>query len=143
MVDEQKRLTGIVNIRSIDQLQLQEGLDGKKVSDIAETLDLPKVNSTDPLWLVLRHLEEHGGGCVPVIRSEKDPKLLGVLRRIDIIRAYNKVVTRKASQQHQEEMLTLRHLNQAGLMQVRISSKSPLVGTVSYTHLTLPTIALV
>ena len=128
VVDEQKRLTGIVNIRSIDQLQLQEGLDGKKVSDIAETLDLPKVNSTDPLWLVLRHLEDHGGGCVPVIRSEKDPKLLGVLRRIDIIRAYNKVVTRKASQQHQEEMLTLRHLNQAGLMQVRISSKSPLVG---------------
>ena len=128
VVDEQKRLTGIVNIRSIDQLQLQEGLDGKKVSDIAEILDLPKVNSTDPLWLVLRHLEEHGGGCVPVIKSEKDPKLLGVLRRIDIIRAYNKVVTRKASQQHQEEMLTLRHLNQAGLMQVRISSKSPLVG---------------
>ena len=65
---------------------------------------------------------------MPVIKSEKDPKLLGVLRRIDIIRAYNKVVTRKASQQHQEEMLTLRHLNQAGLMQVRISSKSPLVG---------------
>ncbi len=65
---------------------------------------------------------------MPVIKSDKDPKLLGVLRRIDIIRAYNKVITRKASQQHQEEMLTLRHLNQAGLMQVQISKKSPLVG---------------
>ena len=64
------------------------------VSDIAETLDLPW--SIAPIrWLVLRHLEEHGGGCVPVIKSEKDPKLLGVLRRIDIIRAYNKVVTRR------------------------------------------------
>ena len=128
VVDAQKRLNGIVNIRSMDQLQVQEGLDEKTVSDIADILDLPSVLSNDPLWMVLRHLEEHGGGCVPVIKSDKDPKLLGVLRRIDIIRAYNKVITRKASQQHQEEMLTLRHLNQAGLMQVQISKKSPLVG---------------
>ena len=128
VIDDNRKLAGVVNIRNLDAIKADGEMSGKKVSDIANTLDLPTATPSDPLWLVLRHLEEYGGGCVPVVRSQKDQKLVGVLRRIDIIRAYNRIVSKKAIEQHREDILKLRHLNQAGLIQVQISAKSPVVG---------------
>ena len=54
--------------------------------------------------------------------------LLGVLRRIDIIRAYNKAVTERAHDQHRNEILNIRKLNQTGLTEVTIRPDSPIVG---------------
>ncbi len=128
IIDHDNRLRGVVNIRSLDSVISQGKLEGQFVRDIADTRDLPIVTPDEPLWVVLRHLEEHGGGCVPVVDNDEDLNLQGVLRRIDIIRGYNRVATEKARQQHQDEMLRLRHLNQAGLIEVEISAKSPYVG---------------
>jgi Trk K+ transport system NAD-binding subunit len=78
--------------------------------------------------MALRHLADQGEGCVPVI-SESDKKmLLGVLRRIDIIRAYNKAVTERAQDQHHNEILNIRKLNQTGLTEVTLRPDSPIVG---------------
>ena len=78
--------------------------------------------------MALRHLEDQGEGCVPVVAETGSKKLLGVLRRIDIIRAYNKAVSERAQDQHHDEILNIRQLNRSGLTEVTLSPDSPFVG---------------
>jgi Trk K+ transport system NAD-binding subunit len=65
---------------------------------------------------------------VSVISESSTNKLLGVLRRIDIIRAYNKAVSERAQDQHHDEILNIRKLNRSGLTEVTLSPDSPFVG---------------
>ena len=78
--------------------------------------------------MALQYLEDLGEGCVPVVSESKKNVLLGVLRRIDIIRAYNKAVTNRAQDQHHQEILNIRKLDTTGLSEILIRNNSPNVG---------------
>ncbi len=53
---------------------------------------------------------------------------MGVLRRIDIIRAYNKAISKQAQEQHHHEILNIRELNETGLTEITLQADSPVAG---------------
>ncbi|MBG56073.1 MAG: chloride channel protein [Deltaproteobacteria bacterium] len=128
VIKQNSELAGLVTIKELDQLKNQEELESKTVADILSVNDPPTILPHQPVWMALRHLEAQGEGCVPVIAEIGSKKLLGVLRRIDIIRAYNNAVSERAQDQHHDEILNIRKLNRSGLSEVVLNADSPFVG---------------
>ena len=96
VIKQNSELAGLVTIKELDLLRTQGSLESKTVADILSVKDPQTILPHQPVWMALRHLEAQGEGCVPVVAETGSKKLLGVLRRIDIIRAYNKAVSERA-----------------------------------------------
>ncbi len=128
VIKQNSELAGLVTIKELDQLRTHGSLESKTVADILSVKNTPTILPHQPVWMALRHLEDKGEGCVPVVAETGSKKLLGVLRRIDIIRAYNKAVSERAQDQHHDEILNIRQLNRSGLTEVTLSPDSPFVG---------------
>ena len=128
VIKQNSELAGLVTIKELDLLRTQGSLESKTVADILSVKDPQTILPNQPVWMALRHLEDQGEGCVPVVAETGSKKLLGVLRRIDIIRAYNKAVSERAQDQHHDEILNIRQLNRSGLTEVTLSPDSPFVG---------------
>ncbi len=128
VIKQNSELAGLVTIKELDNLRTQGGLESKMVADILSVKDPPTILPHQPVWMALRHLEDQGEGCVPVVEEIGSKKLLGVLRRIDIIRAYNNAVLERAQDQHHDEILNIRKLNRSGLKEVTLNQDSPFVG---------------
>jgi len=128
VIKQNSELAGLVTIKELDLLMTQGSLESKTVADILSVKDPQTILPNQPVWMALRHLEDQGEGCVPVVSETGSKKLLGVLRRIDIIRAYNKAVSERAQDQHHDEILNIRQLNRSGLTEVTLSPDSPFVG---------------
>tara|TARA_B100000678_G_scaffold158496_1_gene132463 strand:- start:503 stop:1720 length:1218 start_codon:yes stop_codon:yes gene_type:complete len=128
VIKQNSELAGLVTIKELDQLRTHGSLESKTVADILSVKNTPTILPHQPVWMALRHLEDQGEGCVPVVAETGSKKLLGVLRRIDIIRAYNKAVSERAQDQHHDEILNIRQLNRSGLTEVTLSPDSPFVG---------------
>ena len=128
VINQNSELAGLVTIKELDQLRTHGSLESKTVADILSVKNMPTILPHQPVWMALRHLEDQGEGCVPVVAETGSKKLLGVLRRIDIIRAYNKAVSERAQDQHHDEILNIRQLNRSGLTEVTLSPDSPFVG---------------
>ena len=128
VIKQNSELAGLVTIKELDKLKTQGSFESKTVKDILSVKNPPTILPHQPVWMALRHLEDQGEGCVPVVAESGSKKLLGVLRRIDIIRAYNKAVSERAQDQHHDEILNIRQLNRSGLTEVTIKPDSPFVG---------------
>ena len=128
VIKQNSELAGLVTIKELDLIRTQGSLESKTVADILSVKDPQTILPNQPVWMALRHLEAQGEGCVPVVAETGSKKLLGVLRRIDIIRAYNKAVSERAQDQHHDEILNIRQLNRSGLTEVTLSPDSPFVG---------------
>ena len=128
VVQNKIELVGLITINELDQVRKQESFESKTIADILTFKNPATILSHQPVWMALRHLEAQGEGCVPVVSESGKNILLGVLRRIDIIRAYNKAITARAQDQHHAEILNIRELNQSGLTEVTLHPDSPNVG---------------
>ena len=128
VVQNETELVGLITINELDQLRSKGTLESKTIADILTFNNPATIRPHEPVWMALRHLEDQGEGCVPVVSETGKNILLGVLRRIDIIRAYNKAVSQRAQVQHHAEILNIRKLNQSGLTEVTLRAESPNVG---------------
>ncbi len=128
VVNEEKTLVGIVTIQDLERSLDADLIDERTVADIATTQDLQLAYPHEPMWMALRRLGDHGIGRLPVVDGVKTRKLVGLVRRIDIIRAYNQAIVKKAQKQHQSEMMRLDKLDGASLVEVEISTESPMAG---------------
>ena len=128
VVQNETELVGLITINELDHVRSKGTLESKTIADILTINNPATILPYQPVWMALRHLEAQGEGCVPVVSESGKNILLGVLRRIDIIRAYNKAVTKRAQDQHHSEILNIRKLNQSGLSEVTLRADSPNVG---------------
>lgn len=128
VVDSSGDLTGVITIKDL-QKELDRGpIDNKVVSDIATTQGLLVAYPYEPMWVALRRLGDHNIGRLPVLESASSKKLVGIIRRIDIIRAYNQAIIKKAQDRHHAEIVKLDKMDDASLVQVTITDDSPLAG---------------
>lgn len=121
-------LIGLITIKELDKFRSERTLGSKTIKDILNNKNPASIFPHQPVWMALQYLEDQGEGCVPVVSESKKNVLLGVLRRIDIIRAYNKAVTNRAQDQHHQEILNIRKLDTTGLSEIIIRKSSPNVG---------------
>ncbi|MBF0280475.1 MAG: chloride channel protein [SAR324 cluster bacterium] len=128
VINDAGELAGIVTIKDLER-SLNAGLvEDRTVADIATTESLQLAYPYEPMWMALRRLGDHDIGRLPVVESPKNRKLVGLVRRIDIIRAYNKAILKKAQKQHQSELVRLDKLDGASLVEVEISANSHVAG---------------
>jgi CIC family chloride channel protein len=83
-----------------------EHAEGETVSE-ACTHEVEVAFPDESLNLALRRMSRRDVGRLPVVARENPRKLLGVLRRMDVIHAYDLALTRRVAQRHQEHAVRL------------------------------------
>ncbi len=128
VLNDAKRLVGVVSIQDLDRALANGTIEGKTVADIATTDGLVVAYPHEPMWLALRRLGARDLGRLPVVDQAGSGKLLGTVRRGDIIRAYNHAIVKRARHQHRAEALRLGNLDGATFIHVEIPARSAVVG---------------
>jgi CIC family chloride channel protein len=100
VVNEDGLLTGILTVQDIEHSK------GTTVRD-ACTREVEVAFPDETLNMALRRMSHRDVGRLPVVARENPRKLLGVLRRVDVIRAYEIALTRRVAQRHQEHTVRL------------------------------------
>jgi CIC family chloride channel protein len=128
VVDKSGDLVGVVSIRDLDQALGSGSMEGKTVADVATTENVLVAYPHEPMWVALHRLGGRDVSRLPVIEGEGSNRLLGVVRRVDIIRAYNYAIVKHARRQHQSETLRLGNLDNIGFLHLEIPPQSPVSG---------------
>ena len=89
-------LAGVVSIRDLEQALAQGSISGKRVADIATTEGLLVSYPDEPMWKALHRMGPRDISQLPVMEQEGSRRLIGLLRRRDIIRAYDVAVAKQA-----------------------------------------------
>jgi CIC family chloride channel protein len=126
VVNDSKDLVGVVSLQDIERALSMMAISDKTVADIATTSDLLISYPDESMGIALRRLATRGVGRLPVVENKKSKKLVGVIRRGDVIRAYNHAIVKKAQYQHRVESVRLGKLDHTSFIQVEI----PLAGSV-------------
>jgi CIC family chloride channel protein len=99
-------LTGILTVQDIDHAT------GETVGE-ACTREVELAYADETLNLALRRMSHRDVGRLPVVAREDPRRLLGILRRADIIHAYDIALTRRIAQRHREHAVKLDALTPA------------------------------
>jgi CIC family chloride channel protein len=128
VVDGAGDLVGVVGIRDLEQALSAGSIDDKTVMDIATTEGLLLAYPEEPMWKALKRLGTRDVSRLPVVREEGSRQLVGVIRRRDIVRAYNNAIVKQAHHQHRLATLRLGRLDDARFVQIDIPEDGPVAG---------------
>jgi chloride channel protein, CIC family len=98
VVDVSGSLIGILTIRDVENARNQGALTAGEACTRSPAVAYPD----EPLNLALQRMSRRDVGRLPVVVRENPRKLAGILRRADIIHAYDIALTRRTAQRHQE-----------------------------------------
>ncbi len=127
VVDESSRLVGMVSLRDYDRA-LESGCgEGCTVLDIATTGNLLVAFDDEPLGSAIQRLGVRGINKMPVVARTDPERVIGVIRRSDIVKAYNVALSRKAKGQFDEDRARLRLVDNTEFLEVEIPASSPAV----------------
>jgi CIC family chloride channel protein len=90
VLDEEGRLAGIVSEYDVEAALMAGSVADQTVADIM-TRSLITCTPDQTLRTVLRKIETHDVGQIPVVHREETSKLLGVLRRREVFWAYGEL----------------------------------------------------
>lgn len=100
VVDQEGWLIGILTVQDIEHAS------GETVGE-ACTREVEVAFPDETLNMALRRMSRRDVGRLPVVERENPRHLLGVLRRTDVIHAYDIALTRRVAQRHQEHTVRL------------------------------------
>jgi chloride channel protein, CIC family len=129
VLDRQGKLWGIVTVTDLDRAV---------VSNMPRTTIVAEIGTPRPRLLVafpdetmgevLARMGTRGLGRLPVV-SRADPNhLLGLIRRANIIRAYNMALSRRGELQHRARRMQLRNLDGTDFVDLTLSADDNAVG---------------
>ncbi len=127
LVDENNNLFGIVTVQDIKRAIEQGVSDEIPVKEIATTKILVAYPD-ETMAEVMRRLSVRDIGRLPVVNRENPKKVLGLIRREDLMRAYNLSLTSRANVQQRMEQLRLRKIDDTTFVEVELLDDSPSVG---------------
>jgi CIC family chloride channel protein len=106
VVNAEGWLTGILTVQDIEHAT------GDTAGE-ACTREVEVAFPDETLNMALRRMSRRDVGRLPVVAREDPRKLLGILRRADVIHAYDIALTRRVAQRHQEHAVKLDALTPA------------------------------
>ncbi|MFZ1770012.1 MAG: chloride channel protein [Caldilinea sp.] len=123
MLDEDGRLSGIVTITDLDRA-VENGLPRRTQ---AREIGTPRsrllvATPVQPVGEVLRRMGTRGLGRMPVVETDAPERLIGMIRRSDIIRAYDIAISRRAELQHRTRRMQLRNLDDTEFVDIVLES---------------------
>ncbi|MCL5958393.1 MAG: chloride channel protein [Chloroflexi bacterium] len=125
VVDNEGNLWGIVSLQDLQEnLENQDKL---RVEDVATTR-LLVAYPDETVSEALRRFGSKDVGRLPVVERQDPSKLLGVLRRRDVVAAYVRHSKAKAERAAESERLKLESMTGTNVIEVVVDLGSPLVG---------------
>lgn len=128
VVDGAGRFQGVVTLQDLNEVLEAENWESKTVGDIATLKNVILATAEENLGDALRKLGGRDVGLLPVVdRSDRD-RLIGQIRRNDIIRAYNVALTQRAANQHKFEVERLAQMDGSAIMQLPLPEDARVIG---------------
>lgn len=126
VVDKNDGLVGIVSLSDLERAVKDNTATGS-VQDICTTR-LVKAHPEEPLEDAIRKIGIHDVSRIPVVDRPNPKRLLGMVHRADIIRAYTLALMENQASQDQAERLRLEHATGARLVEFDLAATDALVG---------------
>ncbi len=131
VLDTDGRLVGVVTTsdlaRSTDDGARDHEGRALTVGDIC-TRQPVTVTPDDPVYRAVRRMASLDVGRVPVVASEDHGKLVGLLRRSDLVKAYQRAVVRNLGAQQRRQWSQLRDLGGVQFVELRVEPGAPAEG---------------
>lgn len=118
VLDDAGRLAGILTVSDLDRAQAQNLA---TVGD-ACSRDLLVAYPDESLATAFRRMGQRDIGRLPVVAREDAQRLLGVLRRTDLLRAYDAALTRRAVTRHRHDQVRLSTLSGLGVQEFSVAT---------------------
>lgn len=122
VVDDGGRLWGIVTVEDLDRAAAQDVPRQTPVSAFATPRERLLVAFPDEtMGAALARLSARGRGHLPVVDRADPARLLGLIRREDIMRAYSVALARRAELQHRAKRIQLRNIDGTEFVELLVS----------------------
>lgn len=97
VTDDDGKLFGVVTVGDLERAMLSEGehFKDQRVAEIATTRGLSVGYPDEPMSAAVWRIGARGIGRLPIVARDDPRHLLGVIRRRDVVRAYEHVVARR------------------------------------------------
>jgi len=136
VVDDAGRLVGVLSLQDIDRAQTrardQDGEQSPAASDLrvgdACTRDLLVAYPDEPLDVALRRMSTRDIGRLPVVDRSDEGRLLGLLRRSHIIRAYEAALARRTALRTQAQNVRLGAVTGVEVAEIVVAPHSACAG---------------
>jgi CIC family chloride channel protein len=122
------KLIGICTVR--DMARTPAGPDDdatRTVGDVC-TREVLTVTPEDPVFVALRRMAAMDVGRLPVVAADDHQQLVGLIRRSDLVTAYQRAVTTSLASQQRAELRRLRDLAGTNLIEARVTEHSAAAG---------------
>lgn len=123
VVDADGHLCGILTLEDVETAHTQ-GLPARTVGDIC-TRQLVVAYPDETLDVALRRMSERDVGRLPVVARQDPRRLVGLLRRVDVTRAYHIAVARRTALRHRAQEVRLGILSGANVEEIRVEPGTP------------------
>jgi CIC family chloride channel protein len=127
VVDEKGELYGVVTLQDLGRAKEQGTLETRSVRDIASRSVLTAFPD-EPMWVALKRLGTRDVGRLPVVDRQHPSRLLGLIRRSDIVRAYRVGIGRRLDLQERADRLRLGKLTGTEFVEIVVRPGSPVAG---------------
>jgi CIC family chloride channel protein len=126
VLDHDGELYGMVSIRDVERALSEGGIDRLTAGDIATT-KLVTVYPDEPMSTAIERMAPRDLSRLPVVDRAHPRRLLGIIRRGDLGRAYNVGIMRRAERQHRADQLRLGPIAESEVIEFAITADSPMV----------------
>jgi chloride channel protein, CIC family len=106
VLDAADQLVGIITLQDIDKAHAA-GHDAKATVGEVASRDLQTVYPDETLAAAIRRMGMRDVGRLPVVSRNEPGHMVGLLRRSDVMRAYDIALTRRAAMRHQASQVRL------------------------------------
>jgi CIC family chloride channel protein len=129
VMENDEDLYGIVTLQDMERALAQKDvvIRDLKVRDVA-TSDTVTVFPDEPIWSAIRKMGPRDLARLPVVSRHAGQKLLGLISRSDILRAYDVGLLKKQQAQYVRERMALRKVSGVEFIEVRIDPSCPYAG---------------
>lgn len=135
VVDEDLNLVGMVSLRDYERSANRENSAALRVRDICTVGRLLTAFEDEPLSEVVQRLAVRGINKIPVVSRAAPQRVVGTIRRSDIVKAYNVALARRREGEPEIEKLPALPNPQMCFLDIAITPESPAV------HKTLASLA--
>ena len=126
VVDNHDHLAGILTLQDVEDIDPQKA-ESLTVGDVC-TRDVLTVYPDESIGEALRRMSPRDIGRLPVIARDDPQRLIGVLRRSDLIRAYDIALTKRATTRHRANEVRLGAFSGATVIDLVIRPGAPCAG---------------
>ncbi len=128
VVNKKMHLVGMVSIRDYEKAVVRPDCNQLRVQDIATMGNLLVAYEDEPFSEAIQRLAVRGVNKLPVVSRDESDKVVGVIRRRDIIKAYNIALARQARAQFNTDKVRLRRVDHTEFMEITVPQNGQAVG---------------